>query len=85
MVGLRRLMDTNPGKPRVSQKGMPWESHAVPVPYPLGNCWGTAGQARYLQGAFVARMATLRQGQQANSCFLYTVKKLQRSRLLESV
>lgn len=85
MVGLRRLMDTNPGKPRVSQKGDAMGGPCRPCSLPIGELLGTAGQARYLQGAFVARMATLRQGQQANSCFLYTVKKLQRSRLLESV
>ena len=43
------------------------------------------GQVRYLQGVLVARAATLRQMQQAKSCYLYIVKKLQRSRLLESV
>jgi len=42
------------------------------------------GQVRHLQGVFVARLATLRQMQQANSCYLYVVKKLQRAHLLES-
>lgn len=49
-----------------------------------GKAANGGGQVRYLQGVFVARLATLQQMQQANSCFLYVVKKLQRAHLLES-
>lgn len=50
----------------------------------MGNHRHRLGQVRHLQGVFVARLATLRQMQQANSCYLYVVKKLQRAHLLES-
>jgi len=53
----------------------------TPAPYSWENRQA-AGQVRHLQGVFVARLATLRQMQQANSCFLYVVKKLQRAHLL---
>lgn len=35
----------------------------------------TGALVRFQQGVFVAGMASLRQMQQANSCYLYTVEK----------